>query len=60
MYKIIFEHVQDLDNVAKIRIILNPQIRLLFAKRANCNCNNLLITNEVAIIISNQYNRYSF
>lgn len=60
MYKTIFEHLQDPDNVAKIWIILNLQIYLLLKERINCYYNNLSIINVIIIIILDEYNEISF
>lgn len=60
MYKTVFEHLQNLDNVAKIRIILTLQMYLLFKKGINCCYHNLLIANKIKIVISDKYDKSSF
>lgn len=60
MYKTAFERLQDPDNAAEIRIILNPQMRLLLEKGADRRRHNLPTANEVVIIISNEYDRAGF
>lgn len=60
IYKTAFDCLQDPDNAAEIRIILNPQIHLLLEEGADCHYNNLSTADEVAIIIPDEYDRASF
>lgn len=60
IYKTTFERLQDPGNSPDIRIILNPQMRLLLEKGADCRRNNLPTADEIAIIIPDEYDRASF
>lgn len=60
IYKTAFERLQDPGNSPDIRIILNLQMRLLLEEGADRRRNNLPTADEVAIIISDEYDRASF
>ena len=51
IYKTAFERLQDPGNSPEIRLILNPQMRLLLEEGADRRRNNLPTADQVAIII---------
>ena len=57
IYKTAAERIQTPPNISEeIRVILNPQMKLLLELGADRRRSNLPIANEVAIIIPDEYN----
>ena len=62
IYKTVAEQIQSLitNTTEKIRVILNPQIKLFLELGADWRSSNLPTINELAIIIPNEYKQVGF
>lgn len=57
IYKTAADRIQflNINRAEEIHVILNPQMKLLLELGADCRCRNLPTTDEVAIIIPDEY-----
>jgi uncharacterized membrane protein YgcG len=61
LYKTAYKRLQQQDQQDQhLRILLNPQMRLIDKTSTNCRHENLLTTNKVAVIIQNEYTEASY